>query len=115
MSVAKISFVFCSDVLIPEKVTRIFGIHPPWAHAKGEKAPKTQTPYSSGVWALEVEGQEVDIVASELLALPKILRKAISIVKRRFDACVSIGVWWEPEGAKEDPYFLHIGWRRWCL
>lgn len=100
MSVAKVSLVFRSDALIPEEVTIILGINPTWAHAKGEEAPKTKTPRSSGVWALEIEGQEVEAVASELLELLKTRREAISIVKKRFDACVAIGVWWEPDGGQ---------------
>ena len=71
LSFAKVSLVFRSDALIPEEVTNIFGINPTWAHAKGEEAPKTKTPRSSGVWALEVEGQEVEVVVSELLELLK--------------------------------------------
>jgi len=87
----------------PDDLTLATGLEPSRAWKRGDQhTPRSgrQFARSSGLWAVEREGQDVQSVAIDLLSAAEPHADAIRDYARSKKSVVSVGIWWEPEDGR---------------
>lgn len=84
----------------PLEVTKIVGFPPTKSYRKGELSQGKRVPRPYGVWEWEAEGDDVQVVASTLMAKLRPVKHLLAEVAARYSASTSVAVWWEPAGGQ---------------
>lgn len=101
-NVARVEFVLVSPILLPEDATAMIGLRPTRSFKKGDMTdrPDARTPRPWGLWAYEVEAEDVETAAKALLAAVEGRLQSIRRAAESAQARVSVSIWWEPDGGQ---------------
>jgi len=100
---AAVEFGITGDFVDPAAVSAAVGLEPSRAWVKGHpyesRSGKVMKKHS-GLWVVGRCGEDVELVALDLLVLLEPRIAAIRAAAEHAQATVSVGIWWEPEGGQ---------------
>jgi len=101
--VASVGIGITGDLVDPVAVSATVGLEASRAWEKGHRYESRSggtMKKHSGLWVVERRGEDVELVALDLLAVLEPRAAAIRAAAKNAKATVSVGIWWEPEAGQ---------------